>query len=82
MPQFTLYHMGWCGFCIRVRSVASKLNIELTLVDIDQSPDARDMLRSRLGRSTVPVLGWTEDGEDKLMPESADIIAHLKRLAA
>ena len=82
MPQFTLYHMDWCGFCRRVRSVASQLDIELTLVDIEESPDAGAMLRSRLGRSTVPVLGWTDDGEDKLMPESADIIRYLQSLAA
>lgn len=82
MPELTLYHMSWCGFCHRVRSAASQLNIQLTLVDIDESPEYREMLRARLGRSTVPVLGWAEDGEDKLMPESADIIAHLKQLAA
>ncbi|MEM6295351.1 MAG: glutathione S-transferase N-terminal domain-containing protein [Myxococcota bacterium] len=77
----TLYHLPSCPFCIRVRQVADDLGIPLQLIDVARDRAAYDSLLDRRGRGTVPVLGIpTPDGE-RLLPESDDIIAYLRRNA-
>ncbi len=79
--SLTLYHLPSCPFCIRVRQVADDLGIPLTLIDVARDRAAYDSLLDRRGRGTVPVLGIpTPDGE-RLLPESDDIIAYLRRNA-
>jgi glutaredoxin len=79
--RFTLFHTPGCGYCHLVRREASRLGIELDLVDIYEQPAARQRLLAWRGRSTVPVLEIPGPNGPKLMPESADIIAYLKREA-
>ncbi|MCO4745209.1 MAG: glutaredoxin [Proteobacteria bacterium] len=78
MPKLTLYHLDYCPFCVRVRSAAARLDIDLELIEISEQPDAREHLLTTLGRSTVPVLGIGEGMSERLMPESRDIIAWLE----
>jgi len=76
--KLTLYHLGWCPFCIRVRSAADALGVDLELVEISEQPEARSMLVQRRGRATVPVLGIpNDDGTESLLGESRDIVAYL-----
>lgn len=78
----TLYHLGYCPFCQKVRRAADDLDIELRLVDIDETPEARAYLTRHLGRSTVPVLGIRSGSQETLLPESDDIVRYLKDNAA
>lgn len=76
----TLYHLAWCPFCVRVRTAADALGVELDLVDISEQPEARVDLVRRRGRATVPVLGIpNDDGTETLLGESRDIVAYLQR---
>jgi len=82
-PSLSLYHRSWCGYCLAVRREADQLGIALELIDVDDDRAALDHLYEELGRGTVPVLAIPEaDGSVRLLPESRDIIAHLKRIAA
>jgi glutaredoxin len=73
-----LYYMDGCPFCNRVRSAIRKLGVDVELRDIFGDPQHREDLVSVRGRATVPVLRITSsDGEERWMPESADIIRYL-----
>jgi glutaredoxin 3 len=76
----TLLHTPYCPYCHKVRRAADALGIHLKLVDIDEHPEARAMLLRRRGRATVPVLLIPDGGEGRLLPESDDIVAYLRRL--
>jgi glutaredoxin 2 len=53
------------------------------LLEIFDEPGYRDELVEARGRATVPVLRITApDGEQRLMPESRDIVRYLKTLSA
>lgn len=81
-PTLTLYMRPACGYCSWVVEEAEELAIELQLVNIWETPAAREKLLSARGRATVPVLGIpTADGE-RLLPESRDIIAYLRQLVS
>jgi len=78
MKNPTLYHLGWCPYCLKVRAAAESLGVELDLVEISEAPESRAMLVRRRGRATVPVLGIpNEDGTESLLGESRDIVAYL-----
>lgn len=81
----TLYHLSYCPYCVRVRAVAEDLGVPLNLVEIREEPTAKAYLLQTLGRATVPVLGIsdvTAAGEERLLPESDEIIAYLREHAA
>lgn len=80
--RHTLYHLESCPFCIRVRSAAQALGIELELVDIASDRAAYDRIRAARGRGTVPVLGIPTPTGERLMGESADIVAYLQQHAS
>lgn len=77
-PRFTLYHLPYCPFCLKVRAEAERLGVELDLVDITANPAARAKLMEARGRATVPVLGIPTAMGERLMGESADIIKYLE----
>ena len=73
-----LYYMEGCPFCNRVRSAIQKLGIDVELRDVIGDQQHREDLVAVRGRATVPVLRITSsDGEERWMPESADIIRYL-----
>ena len=77
--RLALYHIDSCPFCIRVRRVIDELGLDVELRDIYGDKRHREELREARGRTTVPVLRITSaDGEDRWMPESADIIRYLQ----
>lgn len=80
--SLTLYQMPFCPYCVDVRRAAEELGIELHYVDVGRDREARNMLYERRGRGTVPVLGIPEDGGERLMGESQDIIAYLRDVVA
>jgi len=78
---FTLYHLEFCSYCVKVRRAAERMGIPLQLVDVAKHKSARAFLREHLGRSTVPVLSIDQNGETELLPESEDIIRRLEQLS-
>lgn len=78
----SLYHLPTCPFCLKVRRAASALGVELTLIDISRDRAARQRLVEARGRATVPVLSIPSASGETLLPESDDIVAFLRKLAA
>ncbi len=79
--KLSLYQFASCPFCSRVRQTIDQLGIDVELRDIFLDESTRDELIAERGRATVPVLRITSpDGDERLMPESADIIAYLEEL--
>ena len=76
--QLALYYMPTCPFCLRVLGKIEELGLDVELRNTIENSDYRDELMQVRGRATVPVLRITEpDGDDRWMPESADIVAYL-----
>lgn len=77
--KLALYHFATCPYCRRVRKVIDELGVEVELRDIWENPQYRNELMVARGRTTVPVLQCTDtEGRVRWMPESSDIIAHLR----
>ena len=77
--NLALYYFDSCPFCIRVRRVIDALGIDVELRNIYEEPGYLEELRAARGRTTVPVLRITSaDGEERWMPESADIVSYLQ----
>ena len=76
----TLYHQPICPYCRRVQKVMDRLGLDqIQLRNIWTDPGARDDLVAARGRQTVPVLHiQAPDGDERWMPESADIIHYLE----
>ncbi|MBW2380663.1 MAG: glutathione S-transferase N-terminal domain-containing protein [Deltaproteobacteria bacterium] len=77
--RLALYYIDGCPFCVRVRGVIGELGLDVELRNIYENSTRLEELREARGRTTVPVLRITSaDGEDRWMPESADIIRYLQ----
>ena len=77
--RLVLYHFESCPYCARVRRAIDELGVEVELRDIFENREFLDELREARGRRTVPVLRIIgSDGEERWMPESADIVRYLR----
>jgi len=75
----SLYQFNSCPFCMRVRSAAAELGIELELRDTLSDVDHARAVIEATGRRTVPVLRIEDDdGGVEWLPESADIVRYLR----
>jgi glutaredoxin 2 len=64
---------------VRVLRAIDTLRLDVELRNIYENRDYLNELRQVRGRTTVPVLRVTSpDGEDRWMPESADIVRYLQ----
>ncbi|MGA8267004.1 MAG: glutaredoxin family protein [Candidatus Acidiferrales bacterium] len=55
MSQIKVYLTSWCWDCRRARKFLKEHGIEFEGIDIDESPDAEDVvLRENEGRRKVP----------------------------
>ena len=77
--RLSLYVMPGCPFCRTVLETIDRLRLKVELRDVVADENARRDLMAARGRLTVPVLRCTSSGVDRWMPESADIVAYLKR---
>ena len=74
-----LYYYDTCPFCVRVLRAAQRLGVELELRNIYEDRRHLEALAAARGRTTVPVLRYTDaSGRDVWMPESADIVRFLE----
>jgi glutaredoxin len=77
--RLALYYFDGCPFCVRVQRAIDVLGLDVELRNIYTDPAYLAELREVRGRTTVPVLRITSpDGEDRWMPESADIVRYLQ----
>ncbi|MBN8615882.1 MAG: glutathione S-transferase N-terminal domain-containing protein [Deltaproteobacteria bacterium] len=77
--DLSLYHYDSCPYCLRVRRALSELDVEVELRNIHQdSAHMRALIEAR-GARTVPVLRIRHEDGDEWLPESADIVAYLRK---
>lgn len=77
--HLALYQYRGCPFCIKVRREMHRLNVDIELRDPSKDPQHRQDLQEQGGRTMVPCLRITENGNDRWMYESNDIIAYLQQ---
>jgi glutaredoxin len=77
--RLALYYFDGCPYCERVRRVIDELGIDVELRNIFEHSTYLKELNDARGRRTVPVLRIIgADGEERWMPESADIVRYLE----
>lgn len=75
--ELALYQLPRCPFCIKVRRHMHKLNLPIELRNVAPGSPYRDELQAGGGRVTSPCLRITENGSERWMYESNDIITYL-----
>ncbi|MCL3819964.1 mycoredoxin [Aeromicrobium wangtongii] len=75
---FTMYSTPWCGYCHRLKSQLKREGISFEEVDIEQQPEAAQIVeKANNGNQTVPTLVF-EDGTALTNPSLAQIKAQLE----
>ena len=78
---FTMYSTPWCGYCHRLRSQLDREGIAYEVVDIEQHPEAADIVeRVNNGNQTVPTLVYS-DGTAQTNPSLKQVTEKLASLA-
>jgi mycoredoxin len=76
---FTMYSTPWCGYCHRLKSQLDREGIDYDVVDIEQHPEAAEVVESvNNGNQTVPTLVYS-DGTAQTNPS---VIQVKEKLAA
>ena len=79
---FTMYSTPWCGYCHRLKSQLDREGIAFDMVDIEQVPEAVQIVESANGgNQTVPTLVYS-DGTAQTNPSLAQVKAKLASLAS
>ena len=82
MTAFTMYTTPWCGYCHRLKGQLDREGIQFELVDIEQTPDAAEIVESANdGNQTVPTLVYS-DGTAHTNPSLAQVKQKLDQLAS
>ena len=74
-PTVVMYVMDWCPYCTRARHLLASKGVEPQEIDVEAVPGAREEMRSRTGRDTVPQIFIGErhvGGSDELQALDAD----------
>ena len=75
--SITMYSTPWCGYCRRLKSQLDREGIAFAEVDIDQVPEAADIvMRVNDGNQTVPTLVFA-DGSALTNPSLAQVLAKI-----
>jgi len=77
--DLALYHYSGCPFCGKVRRTIARLNVEITLHDINRDSDARKRLIAGGGKKTVPCLRIDAGETTTWLYESSAIIDYLEK---
>lgn len=81
---FTMYTTPWCGYCHRLKAQLDREGIAFDVVDIEQDPEAVEIVASaNNGNHTVPTLVYA-DGTSQTNPsllQVKDKLEQLERLA-
>ena len=77
---FTMYSTPWCGYCHRLKGQLDREGISFEIVDIEQRPEAAQIVESANGgNQTVPTLVYA-DGPAQTNPSLAQVKAKLAQL--
>ena len=77
---FTMYTTPWCGYCHRLKGQLDREGITYDIVDIEQQPDAVEIVESaNNGSQTVPTLVYS-DGTAQTNPSLAQVKAKVESL--
>ena len=80
--SFTMYSTPWCGYCHRLKGQLDREGIVFDVVDIEQHPEAAQIVESaNNGNQTVPTLVYA-DGTAQTNPSLAQVKAKLEELAS
>ena len=79
LEGLSLYQFFACPFCVKTRRALRRLNINLTLKDINKNQHYRQELAQGGGKVQVPCLRIEEDGKTRWLYESNDIIEFLNQ---
>ena len=74
-PKVVMYVADWCPYCARARSLLASKGIAIEEIDVEAIPGAREEMRARSGRDTVPQIFIGESyvgGSDDLQALDAD----------
>jgi mycoredoxin len=78
---FTMYSTPWCGYCQRLKGQLGREGITFEEVDIEQHPEAADIVEKvNNGNQTVPTLVYA-DGSAMTNPSLAQVKEKLAALA-
>lgn len=70
---FTMYSTPWCGYCQRLKKDLNAVGITFAEVDIEQVPEAADIvMKVNNGNQTVPTLVF-DDGTAMTNPSVAKV---------
>jgi mycoredoxin len=79
---FTMYTTPWCGYCQRLKGQLDREGISYEVVDIEQVPEAAQIVESvNDGNQTVPTLVYA-DGTSMTNPSVIQIKEKLAALAS
>ena len=79
---FTMYSTPWCGYCHRLRSQLDREGIAYDVVDIEEQPEAAEVVESvNHGNQTVPTLVYS-DGSAQTNPSVIQVKEKLAALAS
>ena len=78
--SFTMYTTPWCGYCHRLQGQLDREGITYDVVDIEQVPEAVEIVESaNNGNQTVPTLVFA-DGSAVTNPSLAQVKEKLAAL--
>jgi mycoredoxin len=79
---FTMYSTPWCGYCHRLKSQLDREGVTYEVVDIEQHPEAADIVEQvNHGNQTVPTLVYS-DGTAQTNPSLKQVQEKLASLAS
>jgi glutaredoxin len=77
MKDFTLYQYKACPFCVKVRREMKRSALNIETKDAKRCESSKEELLAGGGQLKVPCLKINENGEEKWMYESKEIISYL-----
>ena len=78
--SFTMYTTPWCGYCKRLMGQLDREGITYDIVDIEQVPEAIEIVESANGgNQTVPTLVYA-DGTAQTNPSLIQVKAQVAEL--
>jgi mycoredoxin len=81
MAAFTMYSTPWCGYCHRLKGQLKRAGIEFAEVDIEQVPEAAQIVEQvNNGNQTVPTLVFP-DGTAMTNPSLAQVVEKIAAAA-